>query len=105
MTQRCWTSGDYTIQAGWDRPLHYFYLVIDRVSTTDDDPVYSNLTDPLRGPGLSLMDIHQILEAYQVAIPPTLFSDLAEDRRHNRGNREVDYDTGVGVLDQRSEGC
>jgi hypothetical protein len=87
MSQRRWVADQYEILTGYDRPLAYFFLVIDwhDDELQADEPVYSNLSDP-DGPSLSLGQISAVLNRYGIEPPATLFADLRQDRLLQRGN-------------------
>lgn len=61
--------GDLTVTYGWDAPLQYFYLTVER----GQQLIYSNLDDPAAtagtyGGGLSLMQLRDQLSAHGVTL-------------------------------------
>lgn len=89
MSQRIFRDNGYEVLTGWDRPLQYFFLVIDQGDAT----VFSNLdrrNNP-GGPGMSLEAIFAQLRQRNINPPETLRTDLETDRRDNAGNLRHDY--------------
>ena len=93
MSTHTFTHGDLRVQTGWDRPLQYFYLVIER-----HDPVlgrtlvYCNLDDHQSATGgLTLTQIEARLAERNVPVPAGLMDALQEDQAVNRGNHHVDW--------------
>lgn len=76
MSQRYFRSNNLQVQAGYDRPLDYFFLVI--TAEDADNPVYSNLSDP-EGPDLDFEQITDRLANVGCVWPETLFDDLLKD--------------------------
>lgn len=93
MSQRTISYNDLEAFCGWDRPLQRFFLVIERQGATDDDPnngyIFNNLARP--NPGMTLTEIKAELDKALIPVPPTLFKDLEEDEKLNRGNHGASY--------------
>ncbi|CQH79366.1 hypothetical protein ACQ69I_003293 [Yersinia enterocolitica] len=80
-------NGNVTILVGWDRPLSYFFMVIE--SQQLDEPLYSNLyeVDPA---SLTLEYFQQVLERFNIkniSLQPEhqsgLYEQLIKDRERN----------------------
>lgn len=80
-------NGIVTILVGWDRPLSYFFMVIE--SPQQDEPMYSNLDedDPA---SLTLEHFQQVLERFNIKNislqpkhPSGLYEKLIKDRERN----------------------
>ena len=93
MSQRYFKNERYEVLVGWDRPLQYFFMVIQDETVpedNDDSMVYSNQNDP-EGPGLSFDRIHAVLHQFQITPPLTLWRDLQKDKQDDVGNLVVRY--------------
>lgn len=87
-----------TVILGWDRPLNYFFLVIekpaelidDTMQVKDDDFLYSNLheIDPF-GHGLDYY--RGVLRHFQIVVPESMFIEVQHDAARNIGNRMVKH--------------
>lgn len=83
-----------TIILGWDRPMNYFFLVIekpdelidDTALVEDDDFLYSNLheIDPF---GHDLDYYRDVLRHFQIDVPESMFIEVQHDAERNVGNR------------------
>lgn len=90
MSQRRFVSKGFEVLTGWDRPLQYHFLTVEKPG--DDYPVYCNLDDPERPMGVMLaIQVCDKLRELGIPAPPTLLEDLLEDRNLDRGNYIVDY--------------
>ncbi|WP_437610063.1 hypothetical protein [Erwinia sp. V71] len=79
---------------GWDRPMRYFFLTIekpaelidDAMQVEDDHFLYSNLheADPF---GHDLDYYREVLRYFQIAVPESLFTEVQSDAERNVGNR------------------
>ncbi|QRI92964.1 hypothetical protein JQN63_14225 [Delftia lacustris] len=88
-----------TILMGWDRPLQYFFLVIEgpdeAFPDVHPDPkepgyAYSNWYEP--DPfGNSLEHYRQVLVRYGVSVPDRMFMEVRQDCANCVGNRVVRY--------------
>jgi hypothetical protein len=85
MSQRTFTSNNKTALTGWDRPLQYFFLVIEERDRT----IYSNLDEA--NPALSIEKVFEVLSMFGMPVPATLREDLLDDRRGNAGNTVHHY--------------
>ena len=86
------------IEAGWDRPLQYHFLLIFEADARGAlrHISFSNLALP--DPAMTLNDITHVLHRYGI-VPPTHFIlDLASDQLANRGNRYVLYEHNTARL-------
>jgi len=86
MSQRTFTHNGMKVLTGWDRPLQYFFLVIE----DSDDYVFSNLSRP--DPRMTIPEIERTLDHFEIKYPESLFEDLLEDKKLDRGNHFIDYD-------------
>lgn len=89
MSQRVFSNNGMKVLTGWDRILHYFFLVIEDESL-DDEYIFTNL-DRL-DPGMSLLEIKQTLDKFSIIPPDSLFDDLVKDKESNLGNYFFNYD-------------
>ncbi len=81
MSRRRFVHQDIEVLTGYDRPLDYFWLVIDRVSgatAAHGRPLFSNLDR--KNPGMTLDEIKQTLAQYQIESPGDLLEDLVRDQ-------------------------
>lgn len=85
MSQRKFTSDGLAVLTGFNRRLRYFFLVVERQDCT----VFSNLDLP--NPAMQISQIQSVLTGLGVTAPPSLFTDLEEDRKGNIGNYIHDY--------------
>jgi hypothetical protein len=83
------------VVAGWDRPLHYSFLVV----TADDETLYSNLNDP-EGVDVPPSKAQRLLEDLGLPIPKGFIRALERDRREHPGNLDAVYVpyTGAGQV-------
>ena len=98
MSQRTFTRGNLSVFAGWDRPLKYFFVVVERVDAKDDDEdegyVFSNLRDrPPGKAGMTLDEIRAVLDKHSITPPPSFYDDLAQDKVYN-SDVQFNYDKG-----------
>ncbi|VFR23772.1 hypothetical protein ANDA3_1210 [plant metagenome] len=87
-----------TVVFGWDRPMGYFFLMIekpaelidDTMQVEDEDFLYSNLHEdnPF---GHDLEYYGQVLHHFHIAVPETMFVQVMRDAIRNTGNRVVTY--------------
>jgi len=127
MTQRKWETTDgWSVLAGWDRPLHHFFVSIDRqcracngdggfgLEPNDADMcgkcqgegneyLFNNLSDTtgmtdLLG-GMSIDQVKRVLDDKLTQYPQSVLSDLVGDQIANAGNHIQVYDT-VGAAKQ-----
>lgn len=86
MSRRTLHTEDYTIVAGWDRPLQeYFFQVIG------ED--YEIETDSISDDSLTTLDnIALALEKYAPGAPAAFLEDLIVDSETNAGNIMADYE-------------
>ena len=84
---------------GWDRPLAYFFLVVERLAMTDDENAYLYLY--LDDPGAidcSLDYYRKKLSELGISVPESMFVEAENDRQHNVGNRVVEHNLDSGVV-------
>lgn len=82
------------IQAGWDRPLQHYYLVVELVEPTEADGegyLYSNLDDAAAWGCCEFAYFEQQLERLGLRVPAALLTGVRSDRQHDVSNREVWY--------------
>ncbi|HCM5830611.1 hypothetical protein [Klebsiella pneumoniae] len=79
-----------TVYLGWDRPVQYFFLVIEKSAARveEDDYLYSNLheRDPF-GHGLDYY--RDVLRHFQIVVPESMFTEVQRDADNHVGNRIV----------------
>lgn len=84
------------VVAGWDRPLGYFFLVVENLSKPNEVEarfIYSNLDDPEGGfSQQETFDYYSdVLTRLGVSLPAEMVEALEEDRGLNRGNHVKDW--------------
>ncbi len=85
-----------TVLLGWDRPMDYFFLVIEKpaeltdttMKVESDDFLYSNLHehDPFNH---DLDYYRQVLRYFQIVVPDSMFIEVQRDFERYIGNRVV----------------
>ncbi|MFT0546963.1 hypothetical protein ACMHYO_11545 [Allopusillimonas ginsengisoli] len=90
---------------GWDRPLQYHFMTIQRMDAAEDEPdfLYSNLDEP-NGTSLSLPYYRGALEQLGIAVPESMFREAEADSVNNVGNRFVSHDAN-GTMDEPGAQC
>lgn len=89
-----------TVVLGWDRPLRYFFMVIEKspqlidgaTKVEDEEFLYSNLdeNDPFsRG----LDYYREVLHQFQIDVPESMFFEVQRDCDEHVGNRIVRYES------------
>lgn len=84
-----------TVVLGWDRPMDYFFLVIEEETNSADNPMafdllYSNLqeSDPFNHD----LDYYRgVLRHFQIGVPENMFIEVERDRERNTGNRVIKH--------------
>lgn len=97
MSQYAWKTREYEFLTGWDRPLKYFFLVVDFLDEgkREDDPVFSNLALPT-GPAMSIPEIKETCVRYGSALPLEIESKLLGDlSNENPGIKKPKVDPGL----------
>ncbi|WP_321967031.1 hypothetical protein [Burkholderia cepacia] len=82
------------IQAGWDRPLQHYYLVVELVEPTEADGegyLYSNLDDAAAWGCGDFAYFERVLQGLGIRVPTALLAGVRSDREDNVSNREVWY--------------
>ena len=116
MTQRKWTTTDgWEVLTGWDRPLQYFFVSIDRTcracngagevdeklcqvcDESGTEFLFDNLGDTTgmtdkRG-GMTIEQVAAVLDSKLTKVPHNLTYDLLADKAQNKGNEITDYGT------------
>ncbi len=91
MSQRVFHTDKYEVLAGWDNPLRYFFLVIERLDAKDEDEdegyAFSNLT--LKNPAMTFDQVKAVLKEFQITPPETFYVDLEDDRISGFRGRHV----------------
>ncbi|WP_299314796.1 hypothetical protein [uncultured Halomonas sp.] len=82
------------VLAGWDRPLGYFFLVVERETPEGEaEEVYSNLDDG--GAGLSQVAsfayYREVLARLGIEVPAAMIEAIEQDKAHGIGNRSEDW--------------
>jgi hypothetical protein len=93
MSQRRFQFKNFHVTTGWDRPLQYFFLMVQTDDQLDtDDYTYSNLDDDLLPAGaMTLMKVMRKLRELDISPPPTLEHDLTVDMTTDVGGIVRDY--------------
>ena len=98
-------SGAQTVRVvlGYDRPLNYFFLTVQRLNSSsapspfgapsddDDGFLYSNLSDPDAGFRADLQYYRDRLKQLAITIPERMFDEVTADAANRVGNRVVRY--------------
>ncbi|ABI58396.1 hypothetical protein [Nitrosomonas eutropha] len=89
-----------TVLLGWDRPMDYYFLVVekpaelidDTMKVESDDFLYSNLheSDPFNH-GLDYY--REVLRHFQIGVPESMFIQVQRDRESYTGNRVAKHQT------------
>jgi hypothetical protein len=89
-------QGDHAVRVtlGYDRPLDYFHLTIERTSdfvTDEDQFVYCNLEDPELPCGqCEDLEYYRIkLQELGITVPESIFRETELDSINRVGNREI----------------
>ena len=77
MSQRSHTAKGHTFLYGYDRPLRYFFLVIEDAGT--GEMIFSNLDRPGPGPGMTIEEIREEWSKH-APFPETVVGELESDR-------------------------
>lgn len=83
-------SGEMThVLMGWDKPLQYFFMVIEKESDLEE-PFWSNLNcdSPFQK---NLIYYRQVLDELQIVIPGEMLEEIERDAMSNIGNKEVTH--------------
>jgi hypothetical protein len=102
------------VQAGWDRPLLGFYMIIDytdgncAVVEDDDGYLYDNISDEKLAKWMGLPPEFDYfiakLKDLGIDLPVLMIDQIMKDSRLNVGNRTVCYDaTGSITMDSAAE--
>lgn len=90
MSQRIFKTDRLKVNAGWDKQLQRYFLVVERIGGKDEDPdhgyEFNNLAmnDP---DSLTLEHIGNVLSILKWTPPPTCYTDLISDRHNNSVDR------------------
>ncbi len=87
MSQHIFTDNDLEVTAGWDRPLGYIFLFVEKPGSSKQ--VYNNLSDPDMG-WYRPQDVHHyqsVLEKLGIAVPEGFWAAVNDDRIANMGNK------------------
>ena len=81
MSQYIWKTENYEFKTGWDRPLEYYFLVINHIDQKKKKvtPIFSNLAFPT-GPGMTLEEIEETCRRYVSALPSDVKIALQNDK-------------------------
>ena len=102
MSRRSFDDGAYHVDAGWLPASQAFVLWIQaRESPALDPTVFADHF--YDRPSRAVRTIAGTLEAFGITPPPTLFDDLRQDARLNRGDFDVHYDPETGTASIHAE--
>ena len=81
MSQYIWKTEKYEFKTGWDRPLEYYFLVVEHINQKKKKktPLFSNLEFPT-GPGMTLEEIEETCLRYVSALPSEIKIALQNDK-------------------------
>ena len=81
MSQYKWNFDKYEFIAGCDRPLQYFFLMVDHKdpSLQEDVPVFTNLNLP-SGPGMTIEEIKGTCLLFGSALPDAIIASMLKDK-------------------------
>lgn len=82
------TGVPVTVILGWDRPLQYFFLVVE-CDQEEEGYLYSNLDDPEARVPQPLSYYRAKLRELGIPVPESMFEETARDHAENTGNRRV----------------
>ncbi|RTB44102.1 hypothetical protein [Pseudomonas aeruginosa] len=99
------------VYLGWDRPMQYFFLVIEKPAEPVDDTMqdedededsgylYTNLyeSDPF---GLGLGFYRDVLQRFEIVVPESMFIEVQRDAERNVGNRIVTHQADGSFTEQ-----
>ncbi len=89
-------NGEETnIMMGWDKPLQYFFMIIEKESDIDE-PFWSNLNQ-LEPYQKNLNFYLKILNELNIKLPPQMIEEVMEDQINNIGNKTVGHVIENGV--------
>jgi len=84
--------------AGWDRPLHGFFLVIERLDLEDRNTgsyLFSNLC--MKEPHPKTFDyFRNVLDEFGIRVPQAMIDEILRDGAENKGNKRVVHDVRDG---------
>ncbi|MFL9883226.1 hypothetical protein PQR66_09330 [Paraburkholderia agricolaris] len=96
-----------TVLLGWDRPLNYFFLVIQKRTTRideamqaeDGDILYSNLheNEPFNH---DLEYYREVLGNFQILVPESMFIEVQHDLVSYVGNRVAKHQVDGSFTEQ-----
>ena len=97
-----------TVILGWDRPMDYFFLVIekpaelidDTMKVESDDFLYSNLheIDPF---SLGLDYYRKVLRYFHILVPESMFIQVQRDYERYTGNRVARHQSDGSFTEQK----
>ena len=80
MSQYKWTKGNLQFTTGWDRPLRYFFLMIETIPDPKDDVesyAFNNLDRP--DPGMDIAEIRGVCRAHGSDLPAEIEASMIKD--------------------------
>lgn len=96
-----------TVVIGWDRPMDYFFMFIEKPTELIDDAMkvesedflYHNLheSDPF---GHDLDYYSTVLRHFQISVPESMFIEVHLDRERHTGNRVAHHQSDGSFTDQ-----
>lgn len=85
MSQYKKQQGDLEILYGWDKPLNYYFLVVELNGELPAALVWSNLN--LQIPGLTIRELLRILEGFGIRLTTEELQELLGDSDHRIGEQ------------------
>lgn len=93
-------TAEVTVFMGWDKPLQGYFLVIDKVSSVSDEPIWSNLYHEPSHPKKLDFFLSILLNDYKIKLPQQMINELIDDHKVNAGNKEVHHTFTNGDYDR-----
>ncbi|MBO3273087.1 hypothetical protein [Hymenobacter defluvii] len=95
------TSGSQAVrvQAGWDRPLQHYYLLVETVCEKEEDETYLFVSD--LGDGLPVEAIQPALKELKITPPKGFLKEVCFDGEVNMGNKCKNWDRRTSARHRR----
>jgi hypothetical protein len=78
------------IMMGWDRPLQYYFLLIEKLTGDEKERIiWSNLDHFTENEARSLENYLSVLNGLCLAVPEQMIAEIGADAAANCGNKEV----------------
>jgi hypothetical protein len=78
------------IMMGWDRPLQYYFLLIEKLTSDEEERIiWSNLDHFTAFEARSLENYLSVLNGLCIGVPEQMIAEIHADAAANCGNKEV----------------